>query len=99
MRCLLPLPSTYFHSHLYAGMLNLLIRYIYLDTDSANDWCLRETAQKHGKAIVDLIHEHVDSVSRSVCFQLVSTCALLFTRKVFFFFDNQITDFPPAHDE
>ena len=48
-------------------------RYIFL-TDSANDWCRRESAQKHSKAIVDLILGHVDAVSRLVC----STCAHLF---------------------
>ena len=68
-----------FSFHLIAAML-ICCRYIYLDTDPANDWRLRETAQKHGVAIVDIIQGHVDGVSRLVS----STCTLLLS----ILFDN-----------
>jgi len=47
-------------------MFAAIAQYIYLDTDSSDVWCLRETAQKHGKAIVDLILGHLDAISRLV---------------------------------
>jgi len=45
-------------------MFAAIAQYVYLDTDPANDWHLREAAQTHGATIVDSIQGHVDSVSR-----------------------------------